>query len=66
MPEAELGIQELYCALVPDEARNDLIFDDILAALEAKRSPVVITERKDRLAALAKRLLRIARNVRVC
>jgi superfamily II DNA or RNA helicase len=61
--EAKLGIQELYGALVRDEARNDLIFDDILAALEAKRSPVVITERKDHLAALAKRLSRFARNV---
>jgi hypothetical protein len=28
-------------------ARNDLIFDDILSALEGGRSPVVITERKD-------------------
>lgn len=65
MPEPKLGIQELYGALARDDARNDLIFDDILAALEAKRSPVVITERKDHLAALAKRLSRFARNVLV-
>jgi superfamily II DNA or RNA helicase len=64
-PEVKPGIQELYGALARDEARNDLIFDDILAALEAKRSPVVITERKDHLAALAKRLSRFARNVLV-
>jgi superfamily II DNA or RNA helicase len=62
-PNAKPGIQELYGALARDEERNDLIFDDILAALEAKRSPVVITERKDHLASLAKRLSRFARNV---
>ncbi|WP_373886400.1 DEAD/DEAH box helicase family protein [Sphingobium sp. CFD-2] len=28
-------------ALAQDEARNDLIFDDVLRALEAKRSPVI-------------------------
>jgi superfamily II DNA or RNA helicase len=38
-------------------------FDDILTALEAGRSPVVITERKDHLEALADRLSRFARNV---
>lgn len=42
------AIQDLYARIARDEARNDLIFDDILKALEAGRSPVVITERKDR------------------
>jgi hypothetical protein len=31
------------------EPRNDLIFGDVLKALEAKRSPIVLTERKDHL-----------------
>jgi superfamily II DNA or RNA helicase len=57
------SIQELYAALAKDKDRNDLIFDDILWALEAGRSPVVITERKDHLATLADRLSRFARNV---
>ena len=61
--DAKPGLQELYGALARNEERNDLIFDDILAALETKRSPVVITERKDHLASLAKRLSRFARNV---
>ncbi len=61
--DAKPGIQELYGVLARDEERNDLIFDDILVPLEAKRSPVVITERKDHLASLAKRLSRFARNV---
>jgi superfamily II DNA or RNA helicase len=40
-----------------------MIFDDILTALEAGRSPVVITERKDHLQTLADRLAKFARNV---
>ena len=56
-------IQELYACLARDPARNDLIFDDILLALEAGRSPVVITERKDHLETLAARLSKFAKNV---
>ena len=57
------AIQELYAKLAQDAARNDLIFDDILLALEDGRSPVVITERKDHLDQLAARLSKFARNV---
>ena len=46
-----------------DAARNDLIFNDILSALEDGRSPVVITERKDHLDQLAARLSKFAKNV---
>ena len=56
-------IQELYARLAQDQTRNDLIFDDILSALEAGRSPVVITERKDHLEVLAERLSKFAKNV---
>ena len=44
---APTSIQDLYRLLECDEARNGMIFDDVLAALEARRSPIVITERKD-------------------
>jgi superfamily II DNA or RNA helicase len=57
------AIQELYARLAQDSARNDLIFNDILSALEDGRSPVVITERKDHLDMLACRLSRFAKNV---
>ena len=40
-----------------------MIFDDVLAALEARRSPIVITERKDHLQTIAERLSRFAKNV---
>ena len=62
-PDEKLAIQELYARLAGDQARNDLIFDDILSALEAGRSPVIITERKDHLEALATPLSRFAKNV---
>ena len=60
---ATVPIQEVYRALAGDEGRNELIFNDVLAALEAGRSPVVITERTDHLEALADRLARFAKNV---
>jgi len=63
LPGEKPRFQELSAALARDEARNDRIFDDILESLEAKRSPIVITERKDHLAILAERLSRFARNV---
>ena len=56
-------IQQIYAALAEDEARNSLIFDDVLNALESARSPLVLTERKDHARRLADRLERFARNV---
>lgn len=56
-------IQQVYAALAADEARNDLIFDDVLKALEEKRSPVILTERKDHALILSERLSRFAHNV---
>jgi len=45
----------IYAALAQDRGRNDLIFDDVLKSLEAKRSPIVLTERKDHLDDLQRR-----------
>jgi superfamily II DNA or RNA helicase len=56
-------IPAIYAALAQDTARNDLIFDDVLKALEAGRSPVVLTERKDHLDYLRSRFSRFARNL---
>jgi superfamily II DNA or RNA helicase len=63
MPGEQIAIQELYAQLAADQGRNNLIFDDILLALEAGRSPLVITERKDHLALLAERLSKFAKNL---
>lgn len=53
----------VYAALAQDEPRNDLIFDDVLKALEAKRSPVVLTERRDHLDYLQRRFSHFVRNL---
>jgi superfamily II DNA or RNA helicase len=53
----------IYSALAEDRARNDLIFDDVLKSLEAKRSPIVLTERKDHLEYLQQRFSRFAKNI---
>lgn len=53
----------IYAALAQDIARNDLIFDDVLKSLEAKRSPIVLTERKDHLDYLQKRFSSFVRNL---
>lgn len=59
------GIQEIYSELVGDQARNDLILDDLITSLEEGRSPVLLTERRDHLDFFAERLRRVARNVMV-
>jgi superfamily II DNA or RNA helicase len=56
-------IHELYDALAADQARNDLIFDDILKELEQGRSPLVITERLEHLDGLASKLQGFAKNI---
>lgn len=56
-------IQRIYAALADDEDRNRLIFDDCLAVLEAGRSPILLTERKDHARQFAERLKHCARNV---
>ena len=53
----------VYAAIAQDEPRNNLIFDDVLKALEAKRSPVVLTERRDHLEYLQSRFSRFVRNL---
>jgi len=60
---AGAGIQELYTALASDPRRNDLIFNDVLQALEEKRSPILLTERRDHLEYLARRLQSFTRHL---
>ena len=53
----------IYAALAQDDGRNDLIFDDVLKSLEAKRSPIVLTERKDHLDYLEQRFSPFVKNL---
>ena len=56
-------IQILYGQLATDPERNAMIIDDVVQALEAGRSPLVLTERRDHLDCLHDQLSRVARNV---
>ncbi len=59
----EPGIQDVYAALVADEQRNDIIFNDLLNSLEDGRYPLLLTERTEHLEYFAGRLKGFARNV---
>lgn len=61
--EADAGIQEIYRALASDEARNQGIVDDVIAAIQEGRSPILLTERKDHLEYLAERLRPMVRHL---
>jgi superfamily II DNA or RNA helicase len=56
-------IQELYAALAADGKRNDLILNDVIASLEERRSPILLTERRDHLEFFAGRLRKFARHL---
>ncbi|WP_332628571.1 DEAD/DEAH box helicase [Halalkalibacter flavus] len=59
----ETEIQSIYAALVSNQKRNDLIFNDVLLSLEEKRSPIVITERLEHITELEKRFKGFAKNI---
>jgi superfamily II DNA or RNA helicase len=65
MPNEETGpsIQRIYAALAKDEARNQVILDDVVHALRGGRSPILLTERKDHLRHFADRLESVAPNL---
>jgi superfamily II DNA or RNA helicase len=44
-----ISMPAIFAAIAKDERRNVMIIDDVLAALEAGRNPVVLTERRDHL-----------------
>lgn len=60
---ASAGIQEIYGELARDDARNGRILDDVIAALEEGRSPIVLTERKEHVDYLAAALSKFVRHI---
>ncbi len=60
---AEPSIQALYAAMAMDEKRNRQILDDVIQALEQRRSPILLTERKDHLQYFAERLRGFTRHL---
>ncbi|MDR3484253.1 MAG: DEAD/DEAH box helicase family protein [Bradyrhizobium sp.] len=63
--EARIAMPALYAALAADTVRNDMIFDDVLRALEERRSPIVLTERRDHLDDLHDRFARFVKTIAV-
>jgi len=59
----DLPIHKLYAALANDKNRNNLIIDDVISAVNRKRSPILLTERKEHLALLADRLSPFVKNL---
>ncbi len=59
----DAAIQEIYRALAGDQARNQRIVDDLMAAIQEGRSPILLTERKDHLEYFAERLRPIVRHL---
>lgn len=56
----EPGIQEIYSAIAADRRRVELIAEDVQALLDEGRAPLVLTERRDHLDAIAAQLRRCA------
>ncbi|WP_083511929.1 DEAD/DEAH box helicase [Alicyclobacillus acidiphilus] len=61
--ESDLSIQQVYDRLLFDEARNDMIFDDLLSALNQGRSPILLTDRRSHLEYFEERLKGFAKNI---
>ncbi len=59
----DIGIQDIYSALVNDDQRTELIVADVVQAIEDKRVPLVLTERTDHLQLFFERLSRRVPNV---
>jgi superfamily II DNA or RNA helicase/very-short-patch-repair endonuclease len=54
--DKRVEFQSLYGELIADESRNRRICEDVIEAVEAGRSPLVLTERNEHLDSLANRL----------
>lgn len=60
---ADFKITEIYQALIEDTRRNDIILDDIIAAITAGRSPLVLTQRTAHVEFFANKLAGFSKHV---
>jgi len=56
-------IQTVYAELSLDATRNQMIIDDVRHVLEMKRSPIILTERKEHVAFFANHLKGVTNNI---
>lgn len=61
--ETDPFIHDIYDRMINDEGRNRLILDDILTALKAGRSPILLTGRREHLQFFASRLEGAVKNM---
>jgi superfamily II DNA or RNA helicase len=59
----DASIQDIYAALVNDQARNDMIADDLVRSVESGRSPLLLTGRTEHLSFFAQKLERKVQHV---
>lgn len=57
------NMAEIYQQLTSDEKRNQLLFDDVLHALDEGRSPIILTERVAHLETLKNQFEKFAKNI---
>ncbi len=62
-PDQRIQFQDLYRELIADSDRNDMICEDVIRGVRERRSPLVLTERRDHLELLAARLESDVRHV---
>ena len=60
---ADKGIAAVYKEPAEDDIRNDHIVRDVVGALEAGRTPIILTERREHVLLLADRLKGYCKNV---
>ncbi|MBL7178848.1 MAG: DEAD/DEAH box helicase family protein [Desulfobacterales bacterium] len=58
-----LTINDYYAALIVDEQRNNMIIEDVIRTIYEKRSPVLLTERRDHIDILVKMLTPLVKNI---
>ncbi|GGM29370.1 hypothetical protein GCM10011351_14340 [Paraliobacillus quinghaiensis] len=63
MKTDDTDIQAIYSLLANNKERNDMIFNDVLQALDEKRSPIVLTERLDHVNELYNLFKGFAKNI---
>ncbi len=56
MENPDASIQQIFAALVADDQRNVLVLADVRQAIKERRSPVLLTERKEHLDILTESL----------
>ena len=62
-PDVRVQFHKLYEELIADEARDQLICQDVIHALREGRSPLVLTERNEHLDSLTKQLTAEVQNL---